>query len=381
MNDVKAEKLTCPSCASTHVKLNPKTGLLRCDFCRIEIKHEEKLTSNLTKSIDCIESLEGVHLSPGMGDIAQSENEAISFECPSCRAKMTTTVDSDNMSLKCHWCRHIVSTANKILNGTVPDGVIPFTITKEQAEDIIENYIKKKKLLACTKFIKTFSLNEILPVYLPYIVVDANASCYFQGDGAILKRVIPGSIRSRTTYDYEVYEMVRSFNMSVNDLLIEANTNYIINPGEKIKEHSKNIINFIQPYDTKQIVPFSGKFLNGEYRAEFRNVKLEDVYSKIKDRVKDVGMYRASETLKYYDHGVKLNTSEVEKIGESYSSILCPLWLYSYRDKRGKLHYSCVNGQTGKVAGSVPINKSKLLAASAVVQAVGIIIGLILWWL
>jgi predicted RNA-binding Zn-ribbon protein involved in translation (DUF1610 family) len=380
-NEAKAEKLICSSCGSTDVSFNVETGKFRCDFCRTEvIPASDNLDEGLTGDLSDVEHLHGIHKSTGMSELIQSEEDVISFKCPSCGAEMSTCRDSDNVSLTCHWCRHHISAANKILNGAIPDGVLPFSVTKEQAKQNIGKYLKKKRFFACPKFIKTFSADQIRPVYLPYIVVDANVTCDFVGQGAIRTKTRQGDKNSSTTYDYDLYDVERSFDMSVNDLLIEANTNYIIKPGEKPKDHSKNIINYIQPFGLKHIASYNTRFLNGEYRAEFRNVSLDDIKEKITSRVRDIALFRTSETLSQYTHGVRIGSKSSEKIGERYSSILCPVWLYSYQDQNGKLHYACVNGQTGKTAGSVPIWKAKLFAVSAIIQLIGMTLGVLFWW-
>lgn len=68
--------------------------------------------------------------------------------------------------------------------------------------------------------------------------------------------------------------------------------------------------------------------------------------------------------------------------GQRWVSAYLPVWLYSYyqekKDGRSMVHYVAVNGRTGSVMGSVPINYPRLLLTSAAVEVAGIVVGTII---
>ena len=57
-------QIKCPKCGATDIELNPKTGKLRCNFCRHIFEPE------FTEDDGNISELEGVKLSKGASDIA-----------------------------------------------------------------------------------------------------------------------------------------------------------------------------------------------------------------------------------------------------------------------------------------------------------------------
>ena len=64
--------------------------------------------------------------------------------------------------------------------------------------------------------------------------------------------------------------------------------------------------------------------------------------------------------------------------GVTYKHILLPVWIAAYRF-RDKAYRVCVNARTGETMGSVPINQTRLLGASAVAQAVGTVLAVVIF--
>lgn len=75
-----------------------------------------------------------------------------------------------------------------------------------------------------------------------------------------------------------------------------------------------------------------------------------------------------------YDRGCcwKNKTIRIEK--EIWRTAYFPVWLYSYVDRKQFVHFVAVNGGTEETRGSIPINKSKLVAISAFIEMIGIYI-------
>src|SRR5699024_11942771 len=52
------------------------------------------------------------------------------------------------ISSRCHWCRHVLTINEQVPNGVVPDAVLPFSLTHEQAVKAIEEFAGKRKFFA-----------------------------------------------------------------------------------------------------------------------------------------------------------------------------------------------------------------------------------------
>ena len=141
----------CPKCGATDISLNVKKGLLRCNFCRFEFKPEK--VEGLEKDID---NLTGEVMGSGAKDIAADAKDVITFKCSSCGA--TVVVDTtESTQARCHWCRNMLSINEQIPNGAVPDQVLPFGITKEEAEAKIQEFVKARQFFAHPVFKKEFT--------------------------------------------------------------------------------------------------------------------------------------------------------------------------------------------------------------------------------
>ncbi|MDR2547058.1 MAG: hypothetical protein LBC96_06030 [Lachnospiraceae bacterium] len=374
--DDSIKKIKCRGCGATEVVFNPDRGVFVCDFCRTETAPETATVGKITGDIQEIKEKEGFTISPGLDDAAPREVECLSFHCPSCKATLTVGNETDVGGLKCHWCRHQIAIADKVTGGIRPDGVIPFVLTKEQAAAEVTKYLKRRRLFSCREFVQTFKPEMIKPVFLPYILTRVRSECAIGGDAAIrIRSYTVGSKNSKKKYyDYDLYRFWRRFKISTNNLLIEAHSSYYVPPGVCPSIGTKNIINSIQPFNTEAIVDYTPKFLNGDFRAEFRDLNLDETMrSTIESRIKDIMVHNTLPSLAQYSHGYDIQFVSAQKEAGKYSSILAPAWLYSYRDQNGEISYICVNAQTGKCAASIPLNKVRLWVGTLIMQALAIL--------
>ena len=159
----------CPKCGATDISLNVNKGLLRCNFCRHEFE-PEKVAGMETD----LRKLEGTVIGSGAQDIIASTDEVLTFKCSSCGAEVVIDT-AEAVQARCHWCRNTLSVNQQIPNGAVPDVVLPFGIKKEEAKANIDKFVGSRKFFAHPQFKKEFSSNNVMGVYLPYMVVDVNA--------------------------------------------------------------------------------------------------------------------------------------------------------------------------------------------------------------
>ena len=259
-------QVKCPKCGATDISTNTKTGMLRCNFCRFEFADS---SVNEDKEED-IFSLEGLQISAGLKDRDKNADTQITLRCESCGAQVV--VDTQEASqARCHWCRNMLSINHQIDNGTIPDMVLPFNMPKKEAKDLINGYIAQHKFFAHPTFLKEFSAENVMGVYFPYMIVDANTSVNFEGTGEVeVRRYTVGSGDNKETrYDADLYALGRSFDMGVNDLTVESSSKRMDNT----ESETNNIINAILPFDTENCVAYDSNYLKG-YTSEKRMSKI-----------------------------------------------------------------------------------------------------------
>ena len=358
----------CPKCGATEITLNERTGKLRCDFCRFEFepKKVEELESDITK-------IEGQIIGSGATDIVASTDEVMTFKCSSCGAEVVIDTSS-KLQARCHWCRNILSVNEQIPNGSIPDVVLPFSVTKDTAKGDIEKFVGKRKFYAHPKFKSEFNTNNIMGVYFPYMVVDVNSHANFVGEGEEeVRRYVKGSGEdAKTYYDADLYEVEREFDLAIDGLTIESSSDRL---NKKSSNKTNNVINAIMPFDIDNCAKYNSNYLKG-YTSEKRDINVEDLKNIVDVQAKDIARHKANETLTNYDRGVAWSKEDFYIKGEQWSAAYLPVWLYSYQQVSGDkkvLHYVAVNARTRKTMGSVPIHMPKLIGISAFVEVLGIL--------
>ncbi|MEH3033242.1 MAG: hypothetical protein PGN07_04165 [Aeromicrobium erythreum] len=354
----------CERCGSTDVRLRGSTGMLVCLFCRHEWQ-EERVEEALGLG-EGIDQLEGTVVLGGAADIAD-ENDVLTFTCEACGAEVV--VDTAHaMNARCHWCRHTLNVNRQVPNGAVPDAVLPFKLTKDEAVARISEFAGKRRFFAHRQFRKEFTPENVLGVYLPYLVVDARAETAYWGRGEVETRrwTEKHGNSSTTYYAADVYEVQRSVKFTVDDLTVEGSSERLTTGPT----NTNNIINTILPFDTKNAVRWNASYLVG-FTSEKRDLDVAALQPRVEDQLLSVGRSQVRGSINGYDRGVRWEQEKLDVGGSRWVSMYLPVWLYSFQRKPGDLvHYIAVNARTGETMGSIPISQPKLLLAAMTVGTV-----------
>jgi len=365
----------CPNCGATEIRQKPGSDLLICLYCRSEwsgARVEEAF--GLGKDID---QLDSTVVASGAQDIAAGSSDLCSFKCEGCGAEVTVNT-ANAMTARCHWCRHVFGINEQIDNGAVPDAVLPFHIKKDDAVARIRQFVDKRRLFALKQFKEQFTPENVLGVYLPYMVIDANASADIAGCGEIeTRRYTEGSGDNRKTYyDADVYALRRHVDFTVDDLTIESAA---ARGNLDTRRNTNNIINTILPFDTKNAVKWNASWLAG-HSSEKRDLNVEQLQPELEDQLLSIARAQVESSVGRYGRGVRWEQERLDLHGSRWVSMYLPVWLYSYHQPGsggGMLHYIAVNGRTGETMGSVPVQQWKLLLAALTVGT--FLEGIALW--
>lgn len=351
----------CPKCGSTEIQLRVSTSMLICLFCRHE--WAEAAIEPLVSGDGSLRDLTGITVASGASNI-ELDASMLTMKCAGCGADVVVNT-SEAMSSRCHWCRHVLTVNEQVPNGAVPDAVLPFKITRDQAVEHIKEFAGKRKMFAHRRFIAEFTPENVVGVYLPYMVVDANASGDVHGKGEVQTRQYTRGTgdNKETVYDADVYEVSRHVDFTVDDLTLESSTeratmNAFVN--------TNNVINTILPFDTKNAVQWNANYLVG-YTSERRDADVSALIPTLEHQLLSIARSEVRGSVKRYDRGVRWEAEGLRVHGTRWVSMYLPVWLYSYyHEERGKamVHYIAVNGRTGETMGSVPVSQWRLTAAA-----------------
>lgn len=374
--DAKDGQNKCPKCGATDISLNVNNGKLRCNFCRHEFEPER-----LTEMETDLSKLEGNIIGSGAQDIVADTNEVLTFKCSSCGAEVVIDT-SEATQARCHWCRNTLSVNQQIPNGSIPDVVLPFKLKKEEAKNEIEKFVSKRRFFAHPKFKEEFTTQNVMGVYLPYMVVDINAHANLAGQGEHeTRRYIRGSgSEQKTYYDADLYDVEREFDIVIDGLTVESSSDKL----QKVASNkTNNIINAIMPFDIENSAKWNANYLKG-YTSERRDTNVEQLKGMVHTQAKDIARFKANDEIKEYDRGVKWSSEQLDIKGEQWKAAYLPVWLYSYQqvinENKKVLHYVAVNARTKETMGSVPIHMPKLIGISALVEVLGIFLAMFVDW-
>jgi len=369
----------CPKCGSTDIKHRSGSDKLICLFCRHEwlgARVEEEF--GLGEGLD---DLRGTVIASGAKNIRADAASVRTFKCTGCGAEVVVNTQNA-MTARCHWCRHVLGVNEQIDNGAVPDAVLPFHIKKDDAVARIRQFVGKRQMFALKAFKEEFSSENVLGVYLPYMVVDAKASADVAGFGEVeTRRYTRGEGKDQKTYyDADVYQLQRHVDFTVDDLTMESSA---LRGNLDTQSNTNNVINTILPFDTKNAVKWNASYLVG-YTSEKRDRDVAHLNPQLEDQLLSIARAQVQSSVRQYGRGVRWEQERIDVHGTRWVAMYLPVWLYSYQEpgsgrggKGGMLHYIAVNGRTGETMGSVPVQQWKLIAAALTVGT--LVEGLALW--
>jgi len=343
-----AEQMACPSCSGPMV-FNPSKQSLSCEFCDFEkiLAPEGELPR-----YDFYEYEKSANHSWGM----QTKN----LHCDSCGAN--TTIEQKDVSLTCPFCgsKHIVEAFEE--NSIRPHAVIPFKLSRQEAYDLFEKWIKKR--FFAKKAVKSAQDAERLKgVYIPFWHFNTETSSYYTCQigynyTVTVTKTVMENGKPVTKHVQET--RIRWVHKSG---LIDKNFNdLIVNASEKF--NSKKI-NALEPFDYRESKPYDQSYLSG-FIAERYSVSLTDGFNHLKSGIQE-SIIEAIKRRHNGDHirSARLNTSYTQV---DFQHMLLPVWLSSYHYNSKDYQFG-INGQTGEVQGTYPIDWVKVTLVAAVIIA------------
>ena len=362
VNESLADGLNrCPKCGSTDVRLRQSTAMLVCLFCRHEWQ-ESRIEEEFGLG-EGIDGLKGTVVATGAEAIS-ADDDVLTLTCGGCGADVV--VDTAHaLNARCHWCRHTLNVNQRTPNGAVPDAVLPFRLTHDEAVEKIREFASKRRLFAHARFKKEFIPENVVGVYLPYLVIDARADAAYVGTGEVQTRrwTEKHGDNTVTYYAADVYRINRSVAFTVDDLTIEGAADRAQFDGST----TNNIINTVLPFDTKNAVKWNSSYLVG-FTSEKRDLDVGDLKPVLEDQLLSIGRSQVHGSLTEFDRGVRWEQEQINVGGSRWVSMYLPVWLYSYyQENTGMLHYIAVNARTGETMGSVPVSQWKLITAALTV--------------
>ena len=324
----------CPSCGAP-LAYGAESGKLECKACgnsyeldALEAMNESQETSSIQFDMptDTFEASEAAHMQ--------------AYICQGCGAELMT--EETTTATECPYCGSPTILPERINGGVKPEMVIPFTVTKEQAQKQFEDYFKGKKLMPNIFLNSRNRIAEMRKLYVPYWLFDCTAGGSVVYDAQ--KKHIRREGEWEVTYT-DHYFVRRSGMMGFDGIPVDG--------SEKL---DNKITESLEPYDMSAAVPFVPAVLAGAL-ADHADVDSAECENRARQRVENSMEQALRSTVTGYTSVTPRQRSFHTEEGK-VTPVLMPVWLIT-TEKDGKTYTFAINGQTGKLTCDVPADTAK----------------------
>ncbi len=288
----------CPSCNGA-LEYDPAEGKMKCGHCG-NVYFMWELDEN---------------------EVEPEFMECKVYTCSTCGAELS--VSDREVSTYCAYCGQPTIVYNRVDKTQKPKYIIPFKITKEEAETAIRE--KFDKGLFVPSKIKNFESERVIGIYLPYFLYDV----YYVDKLSVIVNKYNHFIEA----DCDFMQVCHECSTTVNDELAQD----------------------LEPYDLTKLEDFNPIYLSGFY-ADKSDVLPEMLSDNIFYKCKK--MFENELKNRFHDREANLYGSNPKYEIKRVEYAFLPVWFMTFQYKN-KPYTMMVNGQTGKVVGTIPERKGK----------------------
>ena len=303
--------VVCSNCAGKLI-FNPATQRLECATCGSSFRPEDVEDKN--------------------ADLQSKYYDTRVYVCSHCGAEVITS-DTESSTF-CVYCGNPAIVFNRVSQEYRPDGLVPFQITKEEAVKYIKLRFLKNPIIP--KEIKSKCVPENLRgIYIPYWIVNAD---YTEAD------YIKGEVKRGKSTETRYYS--RAGEVQFKNIPIDGSN--ILNDDISRK---------LEPFYLEEAKDFDEDYLNGFY-SNTSDLNFFDLRASTAYRCHKLFEDEVVKTIKAKNIKIMDSIYHVD-IHDDPIYMMMPVWFFTFKYDN-KPYTILVNGQTGKVVGTMPWQKKKV---------------------
>ena len=351
----------CPCCGG-YLEFDAALQKFKCLYCGQVLSEDDLKDQSAQREAEADAAqqsgtAEGTSTEGGSGETMKGYN------CKMCGASIVT--GATTAATRCYFCHSPVVLHDRLDDAFRPDGVIPFALDKDAAQQQFRDYIGRKHFID-KRFFDEGQLEMFSGVYYPYWYFDVEGDAAFEGQGVRRSvKTTPQYIITTTRY----FGVNRAAKMFFRDVARKA-----------LNSLDGKLSDGIHPFDAAGVKPYASGYLSG-FLAEARDTEADahmaDVLTEAQNYADN--LIRRNNTFHSLSGTTSFRATDVQK-----RYVLLPVWVLTWKGGRdGAPYYYLMNGQTGKVCGKLPINKKKVFAwalgVGAAVFAALLAGGMFIW--
>ena len=341
-----ASTYQCPNCDGV-LQFNAATGMLECEFCG-GVFTGDQIAKAIPMDAAPHEVMEAQHvktveefLDNAPWQITNEGTAAattvVRYSCPSCGAGIVA--DQSTISTSCPYCGNNMFVAGIASQENIPHWIIPFSVTREQADALMHQHFLHKWYLS-RKF--SASLQHMQAVYVPYYLYDINVNGWAD-------YIAYNKVESDNSTSYFYYGFKRAGNASFQKVPVDGSSKMPDAHMDAIAPFNfANMRAFAPGYAAGYLMEVADESVEMcQERAESlaRNSFEEDMKQDVLDEKKIDGIEQV------VSHETTVQTTDAK-------SCVLPVWLMHCTWEEKQMLFA-VNGETGKCVGDLPISSPR----------------------
>lgn len=330
------QNIQCPNCGA-NMHFNSEKQNMHCDYCGTELSVEEVSGEEREK-----EREEEKEEAKEKTEQKKPEGNFKVYKCPSCGAELLT--DEYTAATFCNFCGNSSLIEDRLTGELMPEQVIPFKISKEKAKEIYKKWTKKG-LLTPKSFARQSTIEKIGGIYVPFWLYDYHSRAKLTAACTRVRREVHGNTEYIHTDNFRVVR--------------DVDTEYLKVPADASKKMPDDIMDKLEPFHYTDMTGFEMPYLSG-YSAERYNYSSSEISPRVEARINDYIYSLARDSISGYST-VAVTDQDIHHRNEDAKYTLFPVWMLSYKFNNQN-YIIAINGQTGKIVGSLPISKKRSAA-------------------
>lgn len=357
------QEFKCPCCDGA-IEFDTSSQKMKCPYCDTEFEVEALKTygEDLQTPQEEIMSWDSA---PGQQWHVDETTGLHTYVCESCGGEIVG--DENLAATACPFCDNPVVMKGQFAGDLKPDLVIPFKLDKKAAKEALKKHYMGKKLLPKV-FKDENHIDEVKGVYVPFWLFDADAEAH------IRYRATRVRIWSDSNYNYtetQYYHVSRGGTIGFTAVPVDGSS--------KLEDA---LMESVEPFNLADAVEFNPAYMAG-YMADRYDVDAEQSIQRANERIKKSTADAFASTAQGYSTIIPVSTG-IQLANGTARYALYPVWLLN-TTWNGKKYTFAMNGQTGKMVGDLPMDKSLykkwLWGITGIATAVCFALSYLLWLL
>jgi hypothetical protein len=355
------EKHACAACGA-QAEWNPEKQVLACPYCGTVAPYEIDRDTGKVQEVDLVRTLREMP-----EELRGWRAEKRTVKCRSCHA--VSVFSPEKVGKNCEFCGSPELVDYDEIKAPIrPQSVLPFRIGESEVREAIKRWYASK-WFAPGKLKKQALVDTVRGVYFPYWTFDAQVHCPWTAESG---------------YYYYTTETYRDRNGQMRSRQVR---HVRWQPSAGVLDHffddepvpggrgiDLNLLRKIEPFPTKELVPYDTAFLSGFVVEHYQVVLIEAVRES-----REAMQRRLYQLCGQNVPGDTFRNLQIQPdySGETFKHILVPVWLLTY--DYGPNHYQVlVNGSNGNIEGYYPKSfwKIFLLVVFLLIALISVVIML-----